>query len=146
MFSIVGSEQDRGSLRLRFLAGDRLLTALQQGLCREQQLSSLLSVPPSELVRVTDSLLQDKKNAAKAMKASDEELSLLFATLIVEKYIDATAATATADPDTTPAPVVVLHRPGASLSFLQVTAECMLQLSAARGLGIQVSVVSVTQV
>jgi hypothetical protein len=124
MFSIVSSEVDRGSLRLRFLAGNRVLAALQQSLCREQQLSVILSVAPAEQAKVVDSLLQDKKAFTKAMKATDEELSLLLASHVVQRY-----RSRLDDASTGIVPAIVLHRPGASLPFLQAMAECILQMS-----------------
>lgn len=136
MFSIVSSESDRGSLRLRFLAGGRVLAALGQSLRREQELSALLSVAPAEHARVADGLLQDKKASAKASKAAEEELSVLFASILVQRYEDAAALAVAAG--SMPVPAVVLHRPGASLAFLQAAADCLLQLSEGKQLGLQV--------
>ena len=136
MFSIVGSEVDRGSLRLRFLSGTRLLGSLHCSLDREHKLSALLSVPPQDHSKIVEALLQDKKSAAKAMKAREDELSVLFAAHIVQKWQESSASINSNGGTVTPA--IALHRPGASLSFLQTAADCVLDLSATYKLGIQV--------
>lgn len=73
MFNIVSSETDRGSLRLRFLAGSRVLSTLASAQQRELQLSALLSSPPLDHVRVVEGFLEDKKRTTKAMKVGGVE-------------------------------------------------------------------------
>lgn len=71
----------------------------------------------------------------------EEELSVLFASQVVQAWSDARDREAASSPSSSPnkpALALALHRTGASLGFLQATAESVLQISQIRQLGIQV--------
>lgn len=77
---------------------------------------------------MVSALLQDKKDASKSAKSTEGELALLFASSIIHTWRDKVARNqAGSEGNIGAGGVVVLHRPGASLAFLQAAAEHMLR-------------------
>lgn len=128
MFKLIGQEKDRGAIRLRFLCGNRILKALGTSLLAEMELSRLLCIQTTEIVPTVTSLFTEKKELVKQVKVLQDELAGYYAQQLVQLWSNS--------PDTQRAHIIQ-HRPGAELSFLQLTAEMILQMNETRSLGIQ---------
>lgn len=143
VFTIISDEKDRGALRLRFLCGGRVLSSCRHMLQREARLSAALSIPPTEHQQAVESLLLEKKNAMKGLQSMEEEMSVMFASLVFQEWNKQRqehpqAATSISS--------IVLHRPGASLGFLQSCADCLLHLSESNNAGLQIVYISSAEV
>ncbi|CAM9443794.1 unnamed protein product, partial [Ectocarpus fasciculatus] len=79
MLKIVGIEKDRGSTRLRFIAGGRVLHSLDVCLRNEARLVSLLALPRGGHADAVDKLLKEKRAAVKERKMWSNELAVLAA-------------------------------------------------------------------
>jgi alanyl-tRNA synthetase len=129
VLKVMGFDKDnnRGCVRVRFLAGQRALNYFRDCIGRETFLSSQLSVPPAQHPEAIEKLLKEKRDNAKRMDIYAEELAELFAlSLLVnpEKALNCKVADGVASlPET---PVYAYHRPGADLKFLVKAAGTLL--------------------
>lgn len=115
MLKIIGTEKNRGSLRVRYLAGDRAVKYFGEALAREATLSTKLSVPPTQFVAQVDKLLKERKDNSKKWDVYSEELAGFWGASL------AAAAAASDKPN-----FVVKHRVGADLKFLVKAAESVI--------------------
>jgi alanyl-tRNA synthetase len=121
IFKVVGTEKDRGSIRARFVAGERALSYFQKCIERETSMSTKLSAPSTEHVGIVEKLLKEKKELSKRYDIHSEELAMLWGKSLAG----------------TDEPLIVVHRPGADLKFLvkaattiaEIQPECLILLS-----------------
>lgn len=106
VLKIIGSEKDRKSHRIRFVAGQRALSLFQSCVIREGCLSSKLSVPAVDHSKAVDKLLKDKKELEKKLEIANEELAIFFG-----KNLHLS-------PFSTSSELSAAIRPGADLKFL----------------------------
>lgn len=118
LLKIIGTEKNRGSLRVRYLAGDRAARYFGEALTREAALSTKLSVPPQQFVAQVDKLLKERKDNSKKFDVYSEELAGFWGASL------ATAAAAGDKPN-----FVVKHRVGADLKFLVKAGESVLAVN-----------------
>lgn len=109
--------------RVRFVAGQRAFNLLGACIARQNTLNLALCVPPAGHAAAVERLQNERKATNKEMKACNEELAVLLGRSI---WHEATATTAEAG---TPV-LIAIHRPGASLAFLQQVAETILSTAA----------------
>lgn len=128
MFKIIGQEKDRGAIRLRFLCGNRIFRALSSSLINEMELSRLLCIQTSEIVSTVTSLFSEKKDLGKQVKSLQDEVAMYYAQELVQLWCKQPVKLRN---------YVIQHRPGASLPFLQLTADTILHINETQGLGIQ---------
>jgi alanyl-tRNA synthetase len=131
MFKLLNQEKDRGAIRLRFLCGNRILRALGTSLLAEMELSRLLCIQTSEIVPTVTSLFAEKKELVKQVKGLQDELAGYYAQELVQLWSRQQTSTDAHRSH------IIQHRPGATLAFLQLAAEVILQMSEAQSLGIQ---------
>ncbi len=103
-------ENRQGVTRLHWLAGGRVLAALESGWARGGELTALLRCNPTEQVDAVARLLQQNRDFAKETKA----LSLEVAQALGEGLAAA------------PGPVATLHRASGDLAFLNAIARTAL--------------------
>jgi Ser-tRNA(Ala) deacylase AlaX len=75
VFKIIGTEKDRKSLRVRFVAGQRALQYFRNCIQREAVLSQKFSAPSTEHAKLLDKLLLDRKDFEKKLEAAQEEIA-----------------------------------------------------------------------
>jgi hypothetical protein len=133
---LLSQEKERGAIRLRFLSGNRILRALGSSLLNEMDLSRLLCIQTSDIVPTVTSLFAEKKELVKQVKGMQDELAGYFAQELVHL-----CSRQQSSPDSIDRSIsrsyIIQHRPGATLPFLQLTAEIILQMNEAQSLGIQ---------
>lgn len=129
VLKVMGFDKDnnRGCVRVRFLAGQRALNYFRDCIGRETFLSSQLSVPPAQHPEAIEKLLKEKRDNAKRMDIYAEELAELYALSLLanpEKALNSKVEDGVVTlPET---PVYAYHRPGADLKFLVKAAGTLL--------------------
>jgi hypothetical protein len=129
VLKVMGFDKDnnRGCVRVRFLAGQRALAYFRDCIGRETFLSSQLSVPPAQHPEAIEKLLREKRDSAKRTDIYAEELAELYALSLLaspEKALNCQVVDGGATlPET---PVYAYHRPGADLKFLVKAAGTLL--------------------
>jgi misacylated tRNA(Ala) deacylase len=103
VFKIIGCEKDRGSLRVRFVAGHRALDYFRLCVDREAQMSGKLSAPPTDHVSIVEKLSKDKRDLSKRYEIYADELATYWGKSLAECSTDG---------------VIGQHRAGADLKFL----------------------------
>jgi len=104
---LLGTEAVRGGTRLFYVAGGRVRSLLGEHHQRNAELRSLLGVPDEELVMGMGQKLDQLKEAAKALRGTEEELAEALAVSLVANPTD----------------LIDGHWPNRSLPFLQRLAQ-----------------------
>lgn len=103
----VGLDVQKGTGRLHYLAGGRVLADAAASQRRAEALTALLNRGPAEHAEVVDALLRDQKDARRAHKALEAELATHLGAALAR----------------TDAPAAALHRDAGDLALLGAIAQ-----------------------
>ncbi|KAK9817056.1 hypothetical protein WJX72_008928 [[Myrmecia] bisecta] len=110
VLKLVGLERTKGCVRLKFLAGSRVIAALGRMLARETVLNKALGCGPADHAMIVGKLQAERKEAARTIKALQDELADIQGPELVAGL-----------PET--GGVAAYHRPDSDLPFLSYVAR-----------------------
>lgn len=127
VFKIIGIEKDRGSTRIRYVAGDRAMQYFSRCLIQESKINILTSSTPPNHIPFIEKLMKEKKDGARQMKILSDEIAEFQAKHLVEKLLNNNSSINLSSDESlgaSEAPQVLLyHRHGADLAFLTAVAD-----------------------
>lgn len=139
---ILGTEKDRKSLRVRFVAGHRALKYFQQAVQRESLLAQKFSAPPADHVRLLDKYLAERRDLDKQLEGAQEEIAVYLAQSML-KDIELQFDAQQASPDASQVITLHRHRFHGNLKFLLKVSSTVLEGVAAMRSGGQRSALQV---
>ena len=121
---LVRMDKVKGHVRVFFLAGDRALRALREGVAVGRGLAAVLSCTGEAQVDMVTKLQTESRQANKTNTKLLKELAELTAQQLITTYRTTTATTAaTTQPPKPRLPLISLHREETAFSFLQSVAD-----------------------
>ena len=123
LIHLTRTDKVKGHVRVFFLAGDRALRALREGVAVGRGLAAVLSCTGEAQVDMVTKLQVESRTLSKSNTKLLKELAQLTAQQLISQHTNNTTTTTTTIATQPPPSLLTLHRDDSPLTFLQAVAD-----------------------